>query len=136
VIRRGLVVALCAARMAGARSGGDDDGSGPGEEGAGGPADPDTGDGGERPERLIPCRRRRQPIIESGGGCDRLQHGDDARAAGAAFLEAAGCADIACLRRLPSDAVVAAGFDPGLVADGVRLSGTGRDRAPAGADGK
>ena len=71
-------------------------------------------------------------IIESGGGCDRLQDGDDARAAGAAFLEAAGCADIACLRRLRSDAVVAAGFDPGLVADGVRLSDTGRDRAQRG----
>jgi para-nitrobenzyl esterase len=71
-------------------------------------------------------------IIESGGGCDRLQDGDAARAAGAALLEAAGCADIACLRRLPGDAVLAAGFEPGLVADGVRLTDTGRERAESG----
>lgn len=65
MIRRGLVVALCAALMAGACSGGDDDGSGPGEEGAGGPADADTGDGGRSAHDVAsltaPSAGRRQP---------------------------------------------------------------------------
>ena len=71
-------------------------------------------------------------IIESGGGCDNLQAGDEAQTAGAALLDGLGCADIACLREVPTEAVLAAEFDANFVADGVRLSETGRERAAAG----
>jgi para-nitrobenzyl esterase len=71
-------------------------------------------------------------IIESGGGCDNLQDGAEAQAAGAAFLEAVGCDDIACMREVPTEAVLAAEFDANFVADGVLLSETGRERAEAG----
>ncbi|MCU0271169.1 MAG: carboxylesterase family protein [Acidimicrobiales bacterium] len=71
-------------------------------------------------------------IIQSGGGCDRLQSRDDALAAGAALLGATGCEDITCLRDLPTDQVLAAGFDPVLVADGVVLSDTASQLAERG----
>jgi para-nitrobenzyl esterase len=71
-------------------------------------------------------------IVQSGGGCDRLQDADDARADGAALAEAVGCDDIACLREVPTEALLAEDFSTGLVADGVRLSDTGRERAEQG----
>jgi len=71
-------------------------------------------------------------IIESGGGCGALQGGAEAQDAGASFLEAAGCDDIACLRDVPTDKVLATDFDANFVADGVRLSDTGRERAARG----
>lgn len=71
-------------------------------------------------------------IIQSGGGCNRLQDGDAAQAEGAALLDAVGCDDIACLRDLPSDDVIVAPFSPSLVADGVRLTDTAQERAARG----
>lgn len=71
-------------------------------------------------------------IVQSGGGCDRLQDGGDAQAQGAALLEAVGCPDIACLRDKSADEVLAAGFDPSLVADSVRLTETAQDLAARG----
>ena len=71
-------------------------------------------------------------IVESGGGCDRLQDKDAAQAAGADLLAAVGCADIACLRGLPTETLVAAQFSPSLVADGVRLTDTAQELAAQG----
>jgi para-nitrobenzyl esterase len=73
-------------------------------------------------------------IIQSGGGCADPQDAEAAQADGAALLEAVGCDDMACLREVPSDEILAAGFDTSLtfVADGVRLSEGGRARAAAG----
>ena len=72
-------------------------------------------------------------IVQSGGGCDRLQDGAEAQAAGREFLRAAGCADLACLRELPTERILAvdAGFG-NFVDDGVRLTETARDRAERG----
>lgn len=71
-------------------------------------------------------------IIQSGVGCYRSQRGQDAQVAGAALLAAVGCPDIACMRNLPSAAIVAAAFAANFVTDGVRLSDTGRARAQKG----
>lgn len=71
-------------------------------------------------------------IVQSGGGCDRLQDAEEAQTAGAELLEAAGCTDLACLRDVPTDELLALDFDANFVADGVRLSETGRTRAERG----
>jgi para-nitrobenzyl esterase len=71
-------------------------------------------------------------IVQSGGGCNRLQEAAAAQAAGDELLQAVGCADIACLRETPTAELVAAGFDPSLVVDGVRLSDTALERAADG----
>ena len=71
-------------------------------------------------------------IVQSGGGCDRLQPVDQAMAAGTAFLDESGCADLACLRALPAEQLLATPFSPALVADGTILTTTARDQATAG----
>jgi para-nitrobenzyl esterase len=72
-------------------------------------------------------------IVQSGGGCGDLADPEEAQASGAELLESVGCADMACLREVPTEQLLTA-FSPGLsfVADGVRLSESGRDRAAAG----
>jgi para-nitrobenzyl esterase len=72
-------------------------------------------------------------IIESGGGCNRLQDGDEAQAAGERLMRRLGCDDIACLRGLPSERILAtdSGFGS-FVNDGVRLPETGLARAERG----
>jgi para-nitrobenzyl esterase len=74
-------------------------------------------------------------IIQSGGGCNRgfaVEQGERAQAQGAAFMEAVGCADMACLRELPTDQLLAQDFQGGFVFDGVTLPESGRDRAEQG----
>jgi para-nitrobenzyl esterase len=72
-------------------------------------------------------------IIQSGGGCNRLQAGDEAKAAGERLVRTLGCDDIACLRRLPTERILAtdSGFGS-FVNDGVRLPETGLERAARG----
>lgn len=81
-----------------------------------------------------PASRRlfHRAIVQSGVGCYRWQRGGDAQAAGTALLAAVGCPDIACMRDLPSAAIVAAAFGANFVTDGVRLSDTARARAQTG----
>jgi para-nitrobenzyl esterase len=72
-------------------------------------------------------------VIQSGGGCNRLQDGDEAQAAGERLVRRLGCDDIACLRRLPTERIL--GVDSGFgsfVNDGVRLPETGLERAERG----
>jgi para-nitrobenzyl esterase len=71
-------------------------------------------------------------IIQSGGGCDRVAAKPEALAAGAELSARLGCGDAACLRAKPTDEIVAAGSGGAFVADGVRLSGTGREAAERG----
>lgn len=80
-------------------------------------------------------------IIQSGSGCGRAgkspikaqpEELDTALQTGAAFLDAAGCSDLACLRALPTDQVLATSFDPRLVADGVALDASARQLAEDG----
>lgn len=72
-------------------------------------------------------------IIQSGGGCDRLTPLESALRGGASFMEQIRCADMACLRSQPDEALIAAqGFDPSLVADGVTLTGTAYELAESG----
>jgi len=64
-------------------------------------------------------------IIQSGGGCDRgfgVAASEQALADGAAFMEALGCADMACLRDVPTDQLLAQDFQGGFVLDDVVLS--------------
>jgi para-nitrobenzyl esterase len=72
-------------------------------------------------------------VIQSGGGCNRLQAGDEAKAAGERLVRTLGCDDIACLRRLPTEHILAtdSGFGS-FVNDGVRLPETGLERAERG----
>lgn len=72
-------------------------------------------------------------IVQSGGGCNRLQPGDDAIAAGDALLDDFDCEDIACLREVPEEELIAASFDGSLVADDVRLSSSAFEQAADGA---
>jgi para-nitrobenzyl esterase len=74
----------------------------------------------------------RRAIVESGGGCGQLQEPTAAKAAGAKFLQTVGCADMACLRKVPTDKILATDFDASFVADGVRMTDTGRTRAQRG----
>jgi para-nitrobenzyl esterase len=71
-------------------------------------------------------------IVESGGGCNRMFDGDDAKAAGEQYLASVGCEVIACARDLPTDTLIGAQFDPGLTGDGVTMPTTGRERAADG----
>lgn len=71
-------------------------------------------------------------IIQSGGGCGRLTSRDDALAAGARYLDAVGCVDVACLRTTPDGALLEASFDAGTVADGVLLERPALDLAAEG----
>jgi para-nitrobenzyl esterase len=71
-------------------------------------------------------------IIQSGGGCDRQLPGDAALAAGAEYLAATGCFDLACLRTLGVDELLAVDFDPVLVQDGVTLDTSALDLARQG----
>jgi para-nitrobenzyl esterase len=71
-------------------------------------------------------------VVQSGGGCDRLQPADQAAAAGAAFVDASGCGELACLRAMSAEQVIATPFSPTLVADGTILTTTARDQAAAG----
>ena len=71
-------------------------------------------------------------IVQSGGGCGRLQPEDQATAAGTAFVDATGCGDPACLRALPVEQVLATPFSPTIVADGTNLTTTALDSALAG----
>lgn len=70
-----------------------------------------------------------QAIIQSGGGCDRLQELDEANAATAALLDAASCADIECLRAVPTADLLALPFNPVLINDKVTLDRTALDLA-------
>ncbi len=72
-------------------------------------------------------------VIESGGGWNRLQAGDEAKAAGERLVRSLGCDDIACMRRVPTDRILAtdSGFGS-FVNDGVRLPETGLERAERG----
>jgi para-nitrobenzyl esterase len=71
-------------------------------------------------------------IIQSGGGCQRLEDGERAKASGQDLVESVGCDDIACLRELPTERFLSVESDFGFVADGVRLSETGLERAEQG----
>lgn len=73
-------------------------------------------------------------MIQSGGGCNRLQPADDAFSAGEALLEDFDCDDIACLREVPEEDMIEAevSFDGALVADDVRLSSTALEQAEEG----
>lgn len=71
-------------------------------------------------------------IVQSGGGCDQFQPAAEAVTAGTAFLEANGCADLACLRAAPAEQLLATSFSPALVADGTILTTTALDQATAG----
>lgn len=73
-------------------------------------------------------------MIQSGGGCNRLQPADDAFAAGDALLDDFDCRDIACLREVPEEDLIEAevSFSGALVADDVRLSTTAFEQAGDG----
>ncbi|HZJ27450.1 MAG TPA: carboxylesterase family protein [Acidimicrobiia bacterium] len=74
-----------------------------------------------------------QAIVQSGGGCARLQPVESAVEDGAAFMEAVGCEDIACLRELSDEDLIAvADFNGALVSDGVVLSETAYELAERG----
>lgn len=64
--------------------------------------------------------------------CNLFQTRASALARGAAFLSAAGCSDMACLRALPTETILATDFSPALVADGVDLSDTAQQIAARG----
>jgi para-nitrobenzyl esterase len=74
----------------------------------------------------------RQASILSGGGCNRLRDGDDARRAGQRFMEAVGCDDLGCLRSLPVDELLGGPSPASLVDDGITYEGTAYQRAVAG----
>jgi para-nitrobenzyl esterase len=71
-------------------------------------------------------------VIQSGGGCRGLIEPEQAYEDGAEVLQATGCADVACLRALPSEQLTALQFDTGLVRDGVVLSEPGQALAADG----
>jgi para-nitrobenzyl esterase len=72
-------------------------------------------------------------IVQSGGGCNRLQEPAEAKAAGERLVRRLGCDDMACMRALPTERLLSvdAGFGS-FVADGVRLPETGLERAERG----
>ncbi len=65
-----------------------------------------------------------QASILSGGGCDGLRAGEDARAAGQQFLDSVGCDDMECARDLPVEDVLAGPPQSSLVADGITYDAT------------
>jgi para-nitrobenzyl esterase len=84
-------------------------------------------------------------IVQSGGTCNRLDDGEEAKDAGADLVEDLGCEDIACMRELDTETITsyfdgdesAVYEEPELwrgnvIADGVRFTDTARDRAEAG----
>lgn len=73
-----------------------------------------------------------QASILSGGGCDRLRGGDEARTAGQEFLDAVGCDDMACARDLPVDEVLSGPAQSSLVADDVTYDATAYQLAADG----
>ncbi|MDJ0770099.1 MAG: carboxylesterase family protein [Ilumatobacter sp.] len=73
-----------------------------------------------------------QAIIQSGGGCNRLLSLDDANAATAEVLAAVSCADLDCLRGLPTEDLLAIPFNATLINDKATLDRTAFELARAG----
>ncbi len=77
-----------------------------------------------------------QAIVQSSGGCTGFRPVEVALEEGTALLAELACPDVACVRELPDDAVIAAadslGLGAGLVADGVTFDTPAFDLADAG----
>jgi para-nitrobenzyl esterase len=71
-------------------------------------------------------------IVQSGGGCGRLQPARSAARNGARYVAAVGCDDVACLRARSARRLVRTPFSPSLVADGAVLTTSALDQAAAG----